>query len=388
MLKMFRSSIEIPVLALGLLAVALLLACGDEQSSSPTPETLSDSPSPTTPAPQERGHASDTTTESSGSVSRLDEVRRRGHLICASSDAIPGFGYLAGGENAGFDIDLCRAVAAAVLGDPGAVEVRVSIPTGLGDDLRSGEVDMAARVITATTTRESHWGNFVQTMYYDGQGFVVRRSLGVAAARELAGASVCVTANTTTELNMADFSGLHGLGLRAVAYERTADAVDAYLDGHCDAFTTDHSGLYAYLSSFPNPEDHLVLPDVISEEPLTPMVPHGDDQWHDIVSTVMAILIYAEAYGVASDSVPTSPTGDAKVDRLFGFEGSFGQDGLGLSRTVAQDVIRGVGNYGEIYERHLAPLGLERRGSRNALWADAPCSDCPRGGQIYASPLR
>ena len=388
MSQMFRSSIESLVLVMGLLAIALLLACGDEPPSSPTPEALSGNPTHTTTAPQDREHAGDTTTESSGSVSRLDEVRRRGYLICAGSDAIPGFGYLAGGENAGFDIDLCRAVAAAVLGDPGAVEVRVSIPTGLGDDLRSGEVDMAARVITATATRESQWGNFVQTMYYDGQGFLVRRSLGVATARELAGASVCVTSNTTTELNMADFSRLHGLGLRPVAYERTADAVDAYLDGHCDAFTTDHSGLYAYLSSFPNPEDHLVLPDVISEEPLTPMVPHGDDQWHDIVSTVMAILIYAEAYGVASDSVPTSATGDAKVDRLFGFEGSFGQDGLGLSRTVAQDVIRGVGNYGEIYERHLAPLGLERRGSRNALWSDAPCSDCPRGGQIYAFPLR
>ena len=131
-----------------------------------------------------------------------------------------------------------------------------------------------------------------------------------------------------------------------------------------------------------------MLPDVLSEEPLTPIVPYGDDQWHDIVSTVMAILICAEAYTVDSGNVPTSATGDARVDRLFGLESSFGQEELGLTDAVAQDVIRGVGNYGEIYERHLAPLGLERRGSRNALWADAPCSDCPRGGQIFASPLR
>ena len=318
----------------------------------------------------------------------MEQVRSRGHLICASSEAIPGFGYLADGENAGFDIDLCRAVAAAVLGDPRAVEVRSSIPTGLGAALRSGEIDMAARVITATTTRESQWGNFVQTMYYDGQGFMVRRSLGVGAARELSGASVCVTLNTTTELNLVDYSNLHGLNLRAVGFERTSDAVDAYLGGQCDAFTTDHSGLHAYRSSFAIPDDHLVLPDVLSEEPLTPIVPYGDDQWHDIVSTVMAILICAEAYTVHSGNVPTSATGDARVDRLFGLESSFGQEELGLTGAVAQDVIRGVGNYGEIYERHLAPLGLERRGSRNALWADAPCSDCPRGGQIFASPLR
>ena len=247
---------------------------------------------------------------------------------------------------------------------------------------------MVARILTATTTRDARWGNFVHTMYCDGQGFAVRRSLGVATALELAGASVCVTSNTTTELNLADFSKLHDLDLRAIAFEKTSVAVDAYFDGQCDAFTTDHSGLHAYRSVFTEPEDHIILPDVISEEPLTPLVPHGDDRWYDVVKTVMAILIYAEAYGVASDSVHTESTGDTKIDRLFGLEGSFGQEDLGLSPTVGQDVIRAVGNYGEIYDRHLTPLGLERRGSRNALWAGAPCTECPRGGQIYAPPLR
>ncbi len=321
-------------------------------------------------------------------ASRLEEVRRRGHLRCATSDAIPGFGYLSAGENVGFDVDLCRAVAAAVLSDPNAVEFRISIPTGLGAAVRSGEIDMVARILTASSTRDAQWGNFVHTMYYDGQGFIVRRGLSVSNARELVGASVCVTRNTTTELNLGDFSNLHGLDLRPIAFNKTSAAVDAYLGGRCDAFTTDHSGLYAYRSVFSEPRDHVILPNVISEEPLAPLVPHGDDVWYDIVKTVMAILIYAEAYGITSDRVPTEATGDARIDRLLGLEGSFGQEDLGLSRTVAQDVIRAVGNYGEIYDRHLAPLGLERRGSRNALWAGAPCIECPKGGQIYALPLR
>ncbi len=364
--------------AVAVLAISFILACGNEQAADTTP---SGRDATLTAVQQERETPLRRT-------SRQDEVRARGHLVCASSDAIPGFGYLDNGENAGFDIDLCRAVAAAVLGDPDAVEFRVSIPTGLGEAVRSGEIDMVARILTATSTRDARWGSFVHTMYYDGQGFVVRRRLGADSARELNGASVCVTRNTTTELNLADYSSLHGLNIPAVAFDKTEDAVDAYLSGECDAFTTDHSGLYAYLSVFPDTEDHVILPEVISEEPLTPLVPHGDEQWYDIVNTVMAILIYAEAYGVASDSVPTQATGNAAVDRLFGLEGSFGQEDLELALTVAQDVIRAVGNYREIYQRHLAPLGLERRGSRNALWADAPCTDCPKGGQIYAPPLR
>ena len=353
--------------ALTLLAVSVALASGDDRSPALTPNAAVDTPS--APAGQQSAnHGVGSAAMSEQIQDCLDLVRRRGHLVCATSDAIPGFGYLADGENAGFDVDLCRAVAAAALGDPNAVEFRISIPTGLGAAVRSGEIDMVARILTATTTREAEWGNFVHTMYYDGQGFVVRRSLGVATAGELAGASVCVTENTTTELNLADFSRLHRLNLRAVAFAKTSAAVDAYL------------------SVFPDPSGHAVLPDVISEEPLTPLVPHGDDRWYDIVKTVMAILIYAEAYGVTSDSVPAQPTGDARVDRLFGLAGSFGQEDLGLSRTVAQDVIRAVGNYGEIYDRHLAPLGLERRGSRNALWAGAPCSDCP--GAVRFTPRR
>ena len=257
--------------AVALLALSLTLACGEEQASDPTP---SDHDGTLTAVQQERETplARDNATPLRG-TSRLDEVRTRGHLVCASSDAIPGFGYLDDGQNAGFNIDLCRAVAAAVLGDPDAVEFRVSIPTGLGEAVRSGGIDMVARVLTATSTRDARWGSFVHTMYYDGQGFVVRRSLDADSARELKGASVCVTRNTTTELNLADFSSLRQLNIRAAAFDKTEDAVDAYLGGECDAFTTDHSGLHAYVSVLPDPEEHVILPEVISEEPLTPLVP-------------------------------------------------------------------------------------------------------------------
>ena len=323
--------------------------------------------------------------------SRLQTVRDRGSLICASRDNIPGFGYLdAFGNNVGFDIDLCRAVAAAVLGDPDAVEVRPIAASQRGPAIRSGEVDLLVRTVTQTTSRDALWGNFVQTMFYDGQGFMVRRELGVASALELTDATVCVVRGTTTELNLHSFSIRHNLNIAALALEDTHAVVTAYLEGHCDAFTNDHSQLAPIGSFFDDPNPHYILPEFISEEPLGPVVPHGDEQWYDIVKTVMSILIYGEAYGIFSNAVPSAATGDTAVDRMLGIQGSFGQGRLGLSRTVAQTVLRAVGNYGEIYDRHLGPNGinLPREGRRNALWPHAPCGDCPKGGQIYAAPLR
>ena len=175
---------------------------------------------------------------------------------------------------------------------------------------------------------------------------------------ELEGAAVCVTVGTTTELNLQDFSNQHGLGIQALTFEKTDAAVEAYRSGQCDAFTTDHSGLYAVRSSLPNPDDHIVLPNTISEEPLAPVVPHGDENWYDVVNLTMSMLIYAEAYGIDSSNVPTAVTGNSKVDRLFGLEGSFGQEAVGLSRAAAQDVIRSVGNYAEIYRRTLGDDGI------------------------------
>lgn len=325
---------------------------------------------------------------------RLAAVRDRDRLICASRNDVPGYGSLDdSGNNVGFDIDLCRAVATAVLGDPNKIEIRLITAAERGPTIQSGEVDLLVRTVTWTSSRDAQWGNYAQTMFYDGQGFMVRADLDLTDALELAGASVCVTQGTTTELNLQDFSNQNNLGLSVLTFEDTDAVVAAYDSQQCDAFTNDNSQLAALRTSLSNPADHVILPNTISEEPLGPVVPHGDDQWFDIVKTVMGILIYAEAYGVGQGEVPSAATGNTKVDRLFGLgeaANAFGQEPLGLDNAVAQNVIRAVGNYGDIYERNLGPNGinLPREGGRNALWADAPCADCPKGGQIYAAPLR
>ena len=322
-------------------------------------------------------------------TSRVDLIKERGQVVCASNNSLAGFGFIdAAGNTVGFDIDLCRALAVAILGNPDAVEYRPTVAAERGPALQSGEVDVMSRNTTWTSTRDITWGDFAQTMFYDGQGFMVPASLGLTGLMELAGAKVCVQQGTTTELNLQDFSNQNNLNLDVVTFPDNVAAREAYVSQQCDALTTDRSGLVSTRVGFDNPEAHTILPGTISEEPLGPVVPHGDDQWYDIVKTVMAILIYAEAFEITSANVPTAPTGDTPIDRLFGLEGSYGQEALGLSDTVAQDVIRAVGNYGEIYDRHLTPLGLTREGSRNALWATAPCGDCPKGGQIYAAPLR
>ena len=326
-------------------------------------------------------------------TSRLEAVRDRGRLVCASLTDTPGFGFLdADGNNVGFDIDLCRAVAAAVLGDPNAVEIRVITAAERGPTMQSGEVDLLVYVTTWTTSRDAAWGNFAQTMFYDGQGFMVPKSLGVTSAYELGGAAVCVNTGTTTELNMADFFRQNAMEYSPKIFEEAQVAFEAYKSGGCEVFTSDRSALTALRSTLENPDDHIILPETISEEPLGPLVPHGDEQWFDIVKTVMGILIYAEAYGINSGNVDEVATGDnVKAKRLLGTEGSFGQEELGLEQIVGQTVIKALGNYGEIYDRNLGPetdINLPREGSRNALWSNAPCTDCPKGGQIYAAPLR
>ena len=320
---------------------------------------------------------------------RLQMVKDRGHVVCASNNSLTGFGYIdESGNTLGFDIDLCRAVAAAVLGDADAVEFRPTVAAERGPTMQSGEVDMMSRNTTWTSSRNAQWGNFAPTMFYDGQGFMVPKSLGVESMMELSGAKICVQQGTTTELNVQDFDNQNSMGFEYVVVPDNVSANEAYLAGQCDSLTTDRSGLVSTRQGFDSPDDHVILAGTISEEPLGPVVPHGDEQWYDLVSAVMTMLIYSEAYGITSSNVPTSPTGETAVDRMFGLEGGYGQETMGLSETAAQDVIRAVGNYGEIYDRHLSPLGLSREGSRNALWNAAPCSDCPKGGQVYAAPLR
>ncbi len=346
------------------------------------------------PAVEESTAKMETETVAAPAVSsRLETVRSRGRLVCASLNDTPGFGYVdESGNSVGFDIDLCRAVAAGVLGDPDAVEIRLITAAERGPVMQSGEVDLLVYVTTWTTSRDASWGNFVQTMFYDGQGFMVPKSLGVTSAYELAGAAVCVNTGTTSELNMADFFRQNNMEYDPKTFEEAQVAFEAYKSGACEVFTSDRSALTALRSSLENSDEHIILPETISEEPLGPMVPHGDEQWFDIVKTIMGILIYAEAYGINSSNVDEIAAGDnVKAKRLLGTEGSFGQEELGLDLIVGQTVIKFMGNYGEIYARNLGPetgIDLPREGSRNALWSNAPCTDCPKGGQIYAAPLR
>ena len=232
---------------------------------------------------------------------RLQAVRDRGVLICAGRNDVPGFSYAdSSGNNVGFDIDLCRAVAAAVLGDPNAIEIRVIHAAERGPTVQSGEVDMLVRTVTWTTSRDAHWGNYAHTMFYDGQGFMVNKSLGSSSALELQDATVCVAIGTLTELNLQDFSNRNNLNITPLTFEDTDDAFAAYKSGQCDAFTNDLSRLAALGAVFADRNAHVIMPDTISDEPLGPLVPHGDDQWFDIFKTVMGMLIYAEAYGVSS----------------------------------------------------------------------------------------
>lgn len=314
---------------------------------------------------------------------RLQQIRDRGELICASRNDVPGFGSLdASGRNIGFDIDLCRAVAAAVLGDGEAIDIQYITAAERGPTIQSGNVDILVRTVTWTTSRDAGWGNYSVTMFYDGQGFMVPKALGIDTAYDLGGANVCVTSGTTTELNMQDFFSENNMEFSPVVYEDSDVVRESYTAGSCDVFTSDRSQLAAFRSALPNPDDHVILPETISEEPLTPVVPHGDEQWFDVVKTVMSGLIYAEAYGITSSNYGSiANSDDTKAKRLLGVEGQFGQEELGLSETFMQDVLDAVGNYGEIYDRNLGEgaVGLPRTG-RNRLWTD--------GGQLYAAPLR
>ena len=369
--------------AMVMAGIVAMMACTGDEPTAPAPVAEPTAPAAATAMPEPPTEAAPAPTEAQAvqAGNRLQAVRDRGHVVCANNTQLAGFGYIdADGNTKGFDVDLCRAVAAAVLGDADAVEYQPTTAAERGPTMQSGQVDMMSRNTTWTSSRDATWGNFAQTMFYDGQGFMVPASLGVSSAMELHDAKVCVQQGTTTELNLQDFSNQNDLHLDIVTFPDAATTSEAYQAGQCDSLTTDRSGLVATRVGYDNPDDHVILPDTISEEPLGPVVPHGDDQWYDIVKTTMAILIYAEAFGITSDGVPTAPTGDTAVDRLFGLEGGYGQEDLGLSQTAAQDVIRQLGNYGEMYERHLTPLGVTREGSRNDLWIN--------GGEIYAAPLR
>lgn len=313
----------------------------------------------------------------------LSTVRQRDVLACGAHPGAPGFGVMdSRGIYRGLDADFCRAVAAATLGD--AEKVRFTILTSQArlPALQSGQIDVLARTTTWSHTRDTANGlNFTAVNFFDGQGFLVRRSANVQRAAQLQGATICVTSGTTNELNLADWARSNNIRISPIVFEQNDETRLAYLAGRCDAFSTDASQLAGIRSTTQNPNDHVVLPDIISKEPLAPAVRHGDDQWFDIVRWTLFALIEAEELGVTqanAEAMLASP--NPAIRRLLGVAGDHGPM-MGVDRRWAYNAIRAVGNYGEIFNRHFGPqtaIALPR--GLNDLWT--------RGGLMYAMPIR
>ncbi len=317
------------------------------------------------------------------SAQTLNTVKQRGFLACGVSQGLPGFSNPDDRGNwTGLDVDYCRAIAAAVFNDP--TKIRFS-PLSAKDRftaLQSGEIDVLSRNSTWTLSRDTQLGlNFSAINYYDGQGFIVRKALKVNSALELNGASVCTQSGTTTELNVADFFRANRMKYELITFATADEAVKAYDAGRCDVFTTDTSGLYAEKLKLTNANDHVILPEIISKEPLGPVVRHGDDQWFDVVKWTHYAMVNAEELGVTSKNVDDALRSEKpEVRRLVGTDGNFGEQ-LGLTKDWVVRILKHVGNYGESFERNVgsgSKLGIAR--GLNALWN--------KGGLQYAPPIR
>jgi general L-amino acid transport system substrate-binding protein len=314
----------------------------------------------------------------------LEAVKARGELICGSNTGLTGFGAPdANGEWKGFDVDLCRAVAAAVLGDPTKVKFVPTTGETRFTALASGEVDLLVRNSTWTYSRDTELAfDFVAVNYYDGQGFMVKKDLGVTSAKELDGATVCIQTGTTTELNLADFFKSNNMQYTPVTVADDSEGQRQYLAGACDAYTTDASGLAASRATMPDAANHIILPEIISKEPLGPVVRHGDNNWGDIVRWTFNALLVAEEKGITKanlEEVAASST-DPEVKRLLGLEGDMGAKS-GLDNEAFKRAIAAGGNYGEIFAANIGEgtsIGLAR--GLNALWT--------QGGLQYAAPFR
>jgi general L-amino acid transport system substrate-binding protein len=312
-------------------------------------------------------------------------VQDRGVLNCGGNANVPGFGYLDPDTNefAGFDVDFCRAVAAAVLGDATALEVRATTGTDRFPVLQSGEIDVLSRNTTWTLSRDTSLGfNFAPVTFYDGQGMMVRKDSGIESLADMEGTTICVQQGTTTEKNLADVMRAIDVGYEPVVLADAPSTLAAYDEGRCDGFTTDKSGLVSQLVLLADPAAHVILEDTMSKEPLGPLVRHGDDQWFDIVKWVIFGTFQAEELGITSANVEelAATSEDPVVRNLLGAEGDLGQ-GLGLDNDFMVKVISQVGNYGEIYDRNLGPdtpFNLER--GLNALYTE--------GGLMYSPPFR
>ena len=319
------------------------------------------------------------------SAATLDDVKARGSLNCGVTTGVPGFAEPdANGVWQGFDVAVCRAVAAAVLGDSDAITFVPTTGKTRFTALASGEIDMLARNTTWTYSRDTDLKfDFIGVNYYDGQGFMIPTALGVSSATELDGATVCIQTGTTTELNLADYFRVNNMSYEPVPIETGAEAVQQFLAGACDVYTTDASALAAQRAGFETPGDYVVLPEIISKEPLGPLVRHGDSEWADIVRWTLNALIAAEEYGVTKENVEemASAAGDnPEINRLLGTEGELGAM-MGLGNSWAKDAIAAVGNYGEIFASNIGedtPIALQR--GLNAQYTE--------GGLLYSPPFR
>jgi general L-amino acid transport system substrate-binding protein len=313
--------------------------------------------------------------------STLDAVKSKGFVQCGVNTGVAGFSAPdSKGVYRGIDVDLCRAVAAAVFGDANKVRYTPLTAQQRFTALQSGEVDVLARNTTWTITRDTSLGlNFVGVNYYDGQGFMVHRKLNVKSAKQLNGATVCVQPGTTTELNLADYFRSNKMTFKPVVIEKLDEVLNAYFAGRCDVYTTDHSGLISTRATrAPKPEEHVILPEIISKEPLGPAVRHGDDRWFDVVKWSMFAMLEAEEMGLSTKTIDKEASStNPNVQRFVGATGDIGKM-LGLDNKWAFNIIKQVGNYGESFDNNLKPLGFER--GLNRLWN--------QGGLMYAPPIR
>jgi general L-amino acid transport system substrate-binding protein len=319
----------------------------------------------------------------SGGGDTLAAVQDRGKLICANNGTLPGFGFIdEAGNFSGFDWDFCRAVAAAALGDAEAVEGRPTTATERFPVLQSGEADVLIRNTTWTTSRDTSLGfDFAPTTFYDGQGMMVRIESCITDLEGLEGGTVCVQAGTTTEKNLADVFRLLGINAESVVFPDNPTTTQAYDEGRCDGLTTDKSGLVTIQTQLTNPEEHVILEATMSKEPLGPLVRHGDNNWGDIVMWTVNCTIQAEELGITSENVDEFlGSDDPVVLNLLGVEGDLAQ-AMGLSNDFCVQVIKQVGNYGEIYDRNLGPdTPFKLARGLNTLWTD--------GGLLYSPPFR
>jgi len=313
--------------------------------------------------------------------STLDSVRSKGFVQCGVSTGIAGFSAPdAKGVWRGIDVDVCRAIAAAVFGDAGKVRYTALSTQQRFTAIQSGEVDVLSRNTTWTLARDTTLGlNFVGINYYDGQGFMVPKKLNLKSAKQLNGATICMQPGTTTELNVADYFRANNMKFKPVVIEKLEEVLAAYFAGRCDAYTTDHSGLVALRGSrAPKPDEHVILPELISKEPLGPAVRHGDDRWFDIVKWSMFAMVEAEELGLSSRNIDEQArSANPSIQRFVGVNGDIGRM-LGLDNRWAFNIVKQVGNYAESFDANLKPLGFER--GLNKLWN--------QGGLMYAPPIR